>query len=118
MSCDDRRPLPNTPAYARIIATANDRFGAVLSSLFSFWSARAAAIARSCGHATRRDAYSVILFHHEAETAIENDFTSSLDQLLDALLPLPYMAADGGTDFTAAITHAQGVMERNWSMER
>ena len=116
MSCDDRRPLQNTPAYARIIATANDRFGAALSSLFSFWSARATAIG-TFGHAARRDAYSVVLFHHEAETVIENDFTSGPDQLLDALLALPY-EPDGGTNFPAAINCAQGVMERNWSTER
>ena len=114
MSFNDRRPLQNTPASARIIATANDRFGAVLSSLFSFWSARAAAIG-SGGNAARRDAYSVILFNHGVLTAIENDFTSTPDQLLDALLPYE---ADGGTNYTDAIIHAQGLMERNWSTER
>ena len=114
MSYDDRQPLQNTPASARIIATANDRFGAVLSSLFSFWSARAAAIG-SGGNAARRDAYSVILFNHGVLTAIEDDFTSPPDQLLDALLPYE---ADGGTNYTTAITHAQGVMETNWSTER
>ena len=111
---NDRRPLPNTPASARIIAASDDRFGAVLSSLFSFWSARAAAI-RSGGNAARRDAYSVILFNHTVLTAIENDFTSTPDQLLDTLLPY---GPSGNTNFTAAITHAQGVMDRNWSTER
>ncbi|KAI6020260.1 hypothetical protein BKA83DRAFT_674992 [Pisolithus microcarpus] len=114
MSYDDRRPLQNTPASARICARSNNRIGAVISSLFSFWSARAAAIG-SGGNAGRRDAYSVILFHHETLKVIENDLTSNPDQLLDMLLP---HQADGGTNFTAAIIAAQGVMERNWSTER
>ncbi|KAL4072279.1 hypothetical protein J3A83DRAFT_4092477 [Scleroderma citrinum] len=114
MYSDDRRPLQNTPVSARICAISNNRFGAVLSSLFSFWSARAAAIG-SGGNAVRRDAYSVILFDHGVETAIENDFTSTPDQLLDVLLPYD---AYGGTNYTVAITHAQALMERNWSTER
>ena len=111
---NDRRPLPNTPSSARIIAASDDRFGAVLSSLSSFWSARAAAIG-SGGNAARRDAYSVILFNHTVLTAIENDFTSTPDQLLDALLPY---GPSGNTNFTTAITRAQDVMDRNWSTER
>ncbi|KAI6101021.1 hypothetical protein EDD16DRAFT_1844403 [Pisolithus croceorrhizus] len=114
MSYNDRRPLPNTPASARICARSDNRIGAVVSSLFSFWSARAAAIG-SGGNAGRRDAYSVILFHHETLNVIENDLTSSPDQLLDMLLP---HQADGGTNFAAAIIAAQGVMERHWSTER
>ncbi|KAL4072300.1 hypothetical protein J3A83DRAFT_4093511 [Scleroderma citrinum] len=114
MYYDDRRPLQNTPVSARISATSNNRFGAVLSSLFSFWSARAAAIG-SGGNAVRRDAYSVILFNHGVLTAIENDFTSTPDQLLDILLPYD---ADGGTNYAVAITHAQALMERSWSTER
>ncbi|KAI6101022.1 hypothetical protein EDD16DRAFT_1716799 [Pisolithus croceorrhizus] len=110
----DRRPLQNTPASSRICARFQNRFGAVLSSLFSFWSARAAAITSS-GGAGRRDAYSVILFHHEPLTVIENDFTSNPDQLLDMLLP---HQLDFGTNFTAAITAARTVMMRNWSAER
>ncbi|KIM52556.1 hypothetical protein SCLCIDRAFT_549583 [Scleroderma citrinum Foug A] len=114
MSSVDRRPLQNTPASARIIATANNRFGAVLSSLFSFWSARATAIGSGMNVA-RRDAYSVILFNHAALTAIENDFTSTPDQLLDALLPYK---ADRGTNYTAALVHAQDLMKKHWCTER
>ncbi|KAI5994326.1 hypothetical protein EDD15DRAFT_2432753 [Pisolithus albus] len=114
MGNKDRRPLQNTPASSRICARSYNRFGAVLSSLFSFWSARAAAIGSS-GSARRRDAYSVILFHDDPLTVIENDLTSTPDQLLDMLLP---HRLDLGTNFTAAITAAQTVMERNWSAER
>ncbi|KAL4072312.1 hypothetical protein J3A83DRAFT_4188311 [Scleroderma citrinum] len=89
-------------------------FGAVLSSLFDFWSARAAATT-SNSHGARKDAYSVILFNSRAITAIEHDFARNPDQLLDELLPY---TGSGGTNFTAAITEAQTVMERNWSTER
>ncbi|KAL4067468.1 hypothetical protein V8B97DRAFT_2061708 [Scleroderma yunnanense] len=114
MTCTDRRPLPNRPASAKIAARSNNRFGAVLSSLFDFWSARAAATT-SNSHGARKDAYSVILFNSRAITAIEHDFARNPDQLLDELLPY---TGSGGTNFTAAITEAQTVMERNWSTER
>ncbi|KAF9231331.1 hypothetical protein BU15DRAFT_68421 [Melanogaster broomeanus] len=113
MLYNDRRPLANTPATARISARSNNRFGAVLSSLYSFWTARAAAVAGS--HAARRDAYSVILFDHTVQTPIVDDFASTPDQLLDTLLPFE---ADGGTNFTIAIQQAQAIMEQSWSTER
>ncbi|KIO11018.1 hypothetical protein M404DRAFT_994686 [Pisolithus tinctorius Marx 270] len=114
MSSKDKKPLPNTPASGRISAYSDNRFGAVLSSLYGFWSARAAAVG-SGASAARRDAYSVILFNSRVVPVIENDFTSDPDQLLDAILPYE---AVGGTDFTAAITSAASVMKRNWSTER
>ena len=113
MRRQDRQPLPNTPVTPRIIARANNRYGAVLSSLHSFWIARAAVIAGSS--AARRDAYSVILFDNGVVTPITNDFTSTPDQLLDALLGY---GTGRGTNFTLSIQQAQTVMERNWSNER
>lgn len=113
MSSDDRKPLPNTPATPRISARANNRYGAVLSSLHGFWSARGAAIAGS--NAARRDAYSVILFDHNFTSPIVNDFASTPDQLLGALLGFE---TEGGTNFTLAIQQTQAIMERNWSTER
>ncbi|KAI6027005.1 hypothetical protein EDC04DRAFT_3116261 [Pisolithus marmoratus] len=114
MTSKDKKPLQNTPASGRISARSNNRFGAVLSSLYGFWFARAAAIGSSAS-AARRDAYSVILFNSHVEPVIENDFTSNPDELLEAVLP---HAANGGTNFTAAITNAASVMERYWSTER
>jgi hypothetical protein len=113
MSLSDRRPLPNTPASDRITRCSNNRFGAVLSSLYYFWSARAAAIGAQQG--ARRDSYSVILFDMHTTNAIVNDFSSSPDQLLDAMLP---HSAYGGTSFAAAIQEARSVMEQHWSTER
>jgi hypothetical protein len=113
MSYSDRHPLPNTPASARIIQRSNNRFGAVLSSLYSFWSARAAAVAGP--QAARRDSYSIILFDHTIVDVVVNDFASSPDQLLDAALRY---SISGGTNFTAAIQRGQSVMEQQWSTER
>jgi hypothetical protein len=113
MSSPDRRPLPNTPVTARICARSNNRYGAVLSSLHSFWTARAAAIASS--GAARRDAYSVLLFNHDVATPIVNDFASAPDQLLVALLDF---AANGRTNFSLAIQRAEAIMEQSWSTER
>ena len=111
MTHTDRKPLPNTPVTARIAARSNNRFGAVLSSLYGFWSARAAATTSE----GRRDAYSVILFGSRAATVIEHDFEKSPDQLLNELLA---HSGSAGTNFTAAVVQAQTVMEKNWSNER
>ncbi|KAG2116835.1 hypothetical protein DEU56DRAFT_984883 [Suillus clintonianus] len=113
MSSGDRHPLPNTPASDRIVRRSNNRFGAVLSSLYSFWSARAAAVGGQ--QAARRDSYSVILFGSSVTNAFVNDFVSSPDQLLDAVLQY---SCNGGTNFTAAVQQAQLVMEQHWSTER
>ncbi|KAG2076123.1 hypothetical protein BDR04DRAFT_1003889 [Suillus decipiens] len=113
MCLTDRQPLRNTPASDKIVRSSNNRFGAVLSSLYSFWSARAVAVAGQ--QAVRRDSYSVILFDQSVVDAVVNDFSSSPDDLLDAMLR---HRTSVGTNFTAAIQHAQSVMEQHWSTER
>jgi len=113
MGTIDIRPLPSTPASDRITRRCNNRFGAVLSSLYNFWSSRAAAVAGP--QAARRDSYSIILFDHAAMNVRENDFFNSPDQLLHATL---HYAAGGRTNFTVAIERAKSVMERHWSTER
>jgi hypothetical protein len=129
MSLSDRKPLANTPAAARIRTHSDNRFGVVLSSLYNFWTARAAAIASS--QARERDSYSVVLFNPYLKTPVVNNFASTPDQLLDILLPFK---ADGDTELTAtrrqiraiadqfwstsAIRQAQAIMEQNWSAKR
>ena len=116
MSWRDRQPIANSAGVDRITATANDRLGSVFSSLYSFWLARQAAINRNSQlGGARRDAYSLIFFNHEPSTCIENDFTSSPDELLTAALQYE---AGGGTDFTRALESAQNIMDSNWSAER
>ncbi|KAH9166548.1 hypothetical protein EDB89DRAFT_2232826 [Lactarius sanguifluus] len=118
MSIDDRRPLPDAPATYRIRKKADNRLGAVYSALYSFWSARHAAVtvtSRQQATDARRDAYSIILFSDTAKYAVVNDFTSTPDQLLDSILN---EGADRGTNFAAAIQASQAVMMDNWSTER
>ena len=116
MSSTDRGPLADAPMTNRIRQTANNRLGAVYSALYSFWSARHAAV--TAGRQTtgaRRDAYSVILFDHTTTSILTNDFTSSPDQLLDAVL---VHGIAGGTNFSEALRAGRVVMEQNWSTER
>jgi len=101
---------------SRISRSANNRLGAVYSALYSFWSARHAAV--SGGRQTvgaRRDAYSVILFNSATTSIMKNDFTSTPDQLLNAVLG---HQADGGTNFVMALRTGGTIMEQNWSTDR
>ncbi|KAI9511011.1 hypothetical protein F5148DRAFT_1274479 [Russula earlei] len=116
MASTDRQPLANAPMTHRIQQSANNRLGAVYSSLYSFWSARH--VATMAGRQTagaRRDAYSLILFNEKATNILTNDFTSSPDQLLGIVLS---SRASGGTRFLEALRAGQAVMEQNWSTER
>ncbi|KDQ16738.1 hypothetical protein BOTBODRAFT_106644 [Botryobasidium botryosum FD-172 SS1] len=114
MKRTDRAPLPGTPNSARISSNNNNRFGAVLSALDSFWISRDAATT-SATHAARKDAYTIILFDGQANIYVANDFTSSPDQLLDSILN---KGQGRGTDFGVALQVAQSAMEDHWSSER
>ncbi|KAG8685533.1 hypothetical protein FRC11_010445, partial [Ceratobasidium sp. 423] len=109
----DRQPLPGTPISARLVSECNNRYGAVLSALYGFWLSREV-VASSTATQTRWDAYSIITFESTATTRLQNDFTSTTDQLISHLLP----QASGGTNFHAALTMAQSVIETNWSSDR
>lgn len=116
MSSTDRRPLANAPATNLIMRSANNRLGAVYSALYSFWSARHAAV--TAGQQTvgaRRDAYSIVLFNERAASILANDFASSPDQLLTVVLA---NQASGGTNFAEALRAGQTVMTQHWSTER
>ncbi|KAI0253468.1 hypothetical protein BJV78DRAFT_1153084 [Lactifluus subvellereus] len=114
MGSTDRKPLEYGPAVDLIRLCADNRLGAVYSALYSFWSARHAAITASQqaasaqqGTGARRDAYSVVLFNHSTKTAFVNDFTSSPEELLYSLL---HEKADGATNFSLALAAGQSVM--------
>jgi Mg-chelatase subunit ChlD len=115
MSITDRRPLPGSPATGLITQHANNRLGAVYSSLYGFWSARNAAITAGRSATVRRDAYTVILFNEAASTCIANDFTNAPNELLSGVVRYP---AGGGTDFAAALESARAKMVQHWSTER
>lgn len=110
MACTDRLPLPDTPSTTRIVQSANNRLGAVYSSLHAFWRARSAA----AGNA-RRDAYSAIFHDTQVTTCFMNDLTSNPDQLLQHLLPIK---PSNGNNFNVALKAAKRVMERFWNSER
>ncbi|KAH9059756.1 hypothetical protein EDB87DRAFT_1562790 [Lactarius vividus] len=116
MARSDRRPLPNAAGTPLITPIANNRLGAVISSLYSFWTARQAAVSQHAqlgGH--RRDAYSIIFFSRTPMICVENDFTSTPDQLLTACLRYkPYE----NENYTLAVEKAQAIMTSNWSTER
>ncbi|EUC60520.1 cytochrome P450 family protein, putative [Rhizoctonia solani AG-3 Rhs1AP] len=113
MYCRDRQPLPDTPISARLVSECNNRYGAVLSALHGFWLSREA-VASSTVTLTRQDAYSVITFASSATTRVQNDFTSTTDQLISHLLP----QGDGGTNFDAALKMSQSLIETHWSSDR
>jgi len=116
MSSNDRGPLADAPMTNRIVRSSNNRLGAVYSSLYSFWSARHAAVTAGRQAAgARRDAYSVILFNSATTSILTNDFTSTPEQLLDAML---VHRAGGGTNFSEALRAGGVIMEQNWSTER
>ncbi|CAE6468707.1 unnamed protein product, partial [Rhizoctonia solani] len=102
MTCTDHGPLLNTPVSARLTSNCNNRYGAVLSALYGFWLSRDTAAAVSTTQA-RQDAYSVITFDHYSTTRLQNDFTSTTDQLIGQLIP---QMGQGGTDFQAALAMA------------
>lgn len=112
----DRQPLPNAPGTNRIIPAANNRLGAVFASLYSFWTARQAAVSQNAQlGGRRRDAYSLIFFNENPSTCLENDFTSSPDELLTSSLR---HHPGGNENYTNALRHAQGIITSHWSTER
>ncbi|KAI0052043.1 hypothetical protein FA95DRAFT_1618925 [Auriscalpium vulgare] len=115
MKSRDCRPLPNTPATERICRVADNRLGAVFSALYGFWSARHVATAGTQPADVRRDAYSILLFDSTVASIVENDLTSSPDELLSIVLG---QRASHGTNFVAALQAAQQVMESHWSNAR
>ena len=117
MSKADQKPIPNAPGIDRIQSKANNRLGAVFSSLYSFWIARQATFDRNAqyGGGVRKDAYSLIFFDSAPINCIENDFTSSPYELLTAALQYD---AGGGTDFGRALKRTRNVMTLHWSNER
>ncbi|KAG8900672.1 hypothetical protein FRB99_005823 [Tulasnella sp. 403] len=110
MTYSDRVPLPNQPVTQLITTNNNNRFGAVLSSLYGFWISRG-----SGATGGRRDAYSVITFDSYSQVQIENDFDGDAEQLLQHIVGI---SAGGGTNFDGALQTVQAVMENNWSTDR
>jgi len=112
----DRQPLPNAPGTSHIAPILNNRLGAVIASLYSFWVARQAVVTQNAHlGGRRRDAYSLIFFSWEPWTCVENDFTSSPEELLASSLRY---TPKGNENYTLALQKAQKIMLSHWSTER
>jgi hypothetical protein len=123
MSGAPSKPLHSTPLTQHISGTHNNRLGAVYLSLHEFWRSRQTALTNlgsfqagsSQAIPARRDSYSVVLFNRTAVQCVDNNFTSSPEQLVNLLLP--YRPANG-TNYQTAIEEAGAVMRKNWNAER
>ena len=62
MSFPDYQPLPSTPVTQRVASKHNNRYGAVLSALYAFWTSREVATRQGAPPGIRQDAYSIVLF--------------------------------------------------------
>jgi len=109
MNNDDKKPLENSPVYERIRARMDNRLGAVYSALYSFWSARQAAVG------LKRDANTVILHAQGTQSVCENDSKRSPSELLDLLLP---NGPKGGNCFDVALKAADAAISKWWDDAR
>jgi len=128
MSNTDRRPLANTPVTSRIAQQHNNRFGAVLSALHSFWTVRDP---RTSTNAARKDAYTCVLFGGNARVSLkaaplklviisylpqkvhfENDLSSNPNDLLSRLLTVNQY--EPSTRFHVALRTTQSALENSW----
>ncbi|KAJ7251441.1 hypothetical protein C8J57DRAFT_674909 [Mycena rebaudengoi] len=114
MKNSDLRPLLGTPKSALISQHSSNRLGAVFSALYSFWIARDASL-NAGRQGDRRDSCSVVFFNDTTRIGLENDTTSTPDELLNAVVST---IAERGTSFSAAISTTADVMRRHWSEER
>ena len=67
MSFTDHKPLANTPMTKRVSSKHNNRYGAVLSALYAFWTSREVATRQGTPLGIRQDAYSIVLFDSTPE---------------------------------------------------
>lgn len=103
MSKNDKKPLENSPVCGRIRSRMNNRLGAVYSALYSFWSARQAAVGQ------QRDANTIILHAQGTQSVCEHDTTRSPDELLHLLLP---NSPRGGNCFDLALKAADTAISK------
>jgi hypothetical protein len=64
MSSTDHRPLADTPMTRKISSQHDNRYGAVLSALYAFWTSRQGATRSG---STSRDSYSIVVFDRSSE---------------------------------------------------
>ncbi|KEP50719.1 von willebrand factor type A domain protein [Rhizoctonia solani 123E] len=116
MTCGDHRPLANLPVTSRLVSQCNNRYGAVVSALYGFLKNREAAVTNA-GLKSRQDSYTFLMHDDKSEIRVQNDLTSTTEQLIERLIPHRYVGS-GGNSFDLAITTAQQTIEKNWSADR
>ncbi|CUA74500.1 hypothetical protein RSOLAG22IIIB_11257 [Rhizoctonia solani] len=116
MKRHDHLPLANLPVTSRLVSQCNNRYGAVVSALYGFLKNREAAVTNA-GLRSRQDSYTFLMHDNKSEVRVQNDLTSTTEQLIDRLIPLRPVGG-AGNDFGLALTMAQQTIERNWSTDR
>jgi hypothetical protein len=147
MASTDRQPLSDAPVTARIRAHAPNRLGAVYSALYSFWSARHAAVttiqeslsARS-GLGSLYPALHNFWLGRPATPTVGQQTTGTRRDAYSVVLfnhatktalandstsspdqllgPLLNEGPEGSTNFASALSAGEAVMVKNWSPER
>ncbi|CAE6489587.1 unnamed protein product [Rhizoctonia solani] len=116
MTSGDHRPLANLPVTSRLVSQCNNRYGAVISALYGFLKNREATVANA-GLKSRQDSYTILMHDDKSQIRVQNDLTSTTDQLINQLIPHRYVGC-GGNDFDLAIMTAQQTIEKNWNTDR
>ncbi|KAH7325390.1 hypothetical protein B0J17DRAFT_581710 [Rhizoctonia solani] len=110
----DKCPVPGLPITDRLVSECNNRYGAVVSALYCFWKSQEKVASRSVV-GTRRDAYSLVTFDDQAKIKAQNDLESTVEQLVDFLVPQQSNGWYYGTNFGRALETAKEVIKRNWN---
>ncbi|CUA69984.1 hypothetical protein RSOLAG22IIIB_14172 [Rhizoctonia solani] len=109
-------PIKLITFTSRLVSQCNNRYGAVVSALYGFLKNREAAVTNA-GLRSRQDSYTFLMHDNKSEVRVQNDLTSTTEQLIDRLIPLRPVGG-AGNDFGLALTMAQQTIERNWSADR
>lgn len=118
MTRTDHQPLQNTPITEALELHCSNRYGAVLSALYSFWKSReipTQAPSTQSARPPRTDAYSMITFSETVTHHATNDCSSTPEQLIRSLLP---HQPSFGTNFESAVNSASAIIEQNWEITR
>ncbi|KAI9444050.1 hypothetical protein H4582DRAFT_1918931, partial [Lactarius indigo] len=148
MDAKDRQPLADGPAAERIQGRSNNRLGAVYSALYSFWSARHAAVAagqrtldtqRGLDSGVYAALYSFWSARNVGATGVQEAAVtrrdaysvilfneSTTNAVINDFTSSPDQLLDimlshnayGGTNFGTALRAAQATMVQHWSTER
>ncbi|CAE6525473.1 unnamed protein product, partial [Rhizoctonia solani] len=113
----DKRPIPGLPITDRLVSQCDNRYGAVVSALYCFWKSQEKVASRSLVGA-RRDAYSLVTFDDQSKIKVQNDLSSTVEQLVNFLVPQQSNGWYYGTSFGNALGTAKEVIKNSWDKEK